>query len=51
MLNKTRLITRTTLAVISPSHPEHARTDSLLWDEPCSEQGRNELSHYKGWLG
>ena len=45
------LLTLPTLAVISPSRPESAKTDSLPWDTPCPMQGRSELSLYRGWLG
>jgi hypothetical protein len=51
MLKKARLLTRPTLAVISPSHPESAKTDSLPWDATYPMQGRSELSLHKGWLG
>jgi hypothetical protein len=44
MLNKTRLLTRTTLAVISPARPESAKTASSPRDAPCPKQGRSELS-------
>jgi hypothetical protein len=39
MLKMARLLTRPTLAVISPSRPESAKTDSLPWDAPCPKQG------------
>ena len=42
MLKKVRLLTRPTLAVISPSHPESAKTDSSPRDAPCPKQGRSE---------
>jgi hypothetical protein len=41
MLKKARLLTRPTLAVISPSRPESAKTDSLPWDATYPMQGRN----------
>ena len=42
MLKKARLLTRPTLAVISPARPESAKTDSSPWDAPCPKQGRSE---------
>jgi hypothetical protein len=39
---KARLLTRATLAVISPARPESAKTDSSPWDAPCPMQGRSE---------
>ena len=50
MLKNARLLTRPTLAVISPSRPESAKTASSPRDAPCPKQGRSELSLYKGWL-
>ena len=49
MLKKGRLLTRPTLAVISPSRPESAKTDSLPWDAPYPKQGRSERSLLKGY--
>ena len=40
MLKKARLLTRPTPAVISPTHPASAKTDSSPWDAPCPKQGR-----------
>jgi len=37
-----RLLTRPTLAVISPSRPESAKPDSSPWDAPSPKQGRSE---------
>ena len=37
-----RLLTRPTLAGISPARPESAKTDSLPWDAPFCGQGRSE---------
>ncbi len=54
MLKKTRLLTRPTLAVISSSRPESAKTDSSPWDAPWPKQARSERSLttlLKGWLG
>jgi hypothetical protein len=42
MLKQARLLTRPTLAVISPARPESAKTDSSLWDAPCPKQGSSE---------
>ncbi len=42
MLKKARLLTRPTLAVISPARPESAKTDSSPWDAPYPMQGRSE---------
>src|SRR5437870_12634624 len=44
MLKKARLLTRPTLAVISPARPESAKTASLPRDAPYPMQGRSELS-------
>jgi len=41
MLKKARLLTRPTLAVISPSHPESAKTASSPRDAPCPKQGHS----------
>ena len=41
MLKKARLLTRPTLAVISPSRPESVKTDSSPWDAPYPMQGRS----------
>ena len=41
MLKKARLLTRPTLAVISPSHPESAKAASSPRDAPCPKQGRS----------
>jgi hypothetical protein len=43
-LKKSRLLTRPTPAVISPSRPESAKTDSSPWDAPCPKQGRNSVA-------
>jgi len=51
MLKKTRLLTRPTLVVISPSRPESAKTASSPRDAPFPKQGRSVLSLYKGWVG
>ena len=48
MLKKARRLTRATLAVISPSHPESAKTDSSPWDAPCSKQGRSKRRSGRG---
>jgi hypothetical protein len=48
MLEKARLLTRPTLAVISPAHPESAKTDSSLWDAPCPKQGRTNYHFIRG---
>ena len=42
MLKKAILLTRPTLAVISPARPESAKTDSSPWDAPCPKQGRSD---------
>lgn len=42
MLKKAGLLTHPTLATISPSRPEPAKTDSSPWDAPCPKQGRSE---------
>jgi hypothetical protein len=42
MLKKSRLLTRPTLAVFSPSRPEYANTDSSPRDAPYPMQGRSE---------
>jgi len=42
MLKKARLLTRPTLAVISPARPKSAQTDSSPWDAPYPKQGRSE---------
>jgi hypothetical protein len=42
MLKKAGLLTRPTLAVISPTRPESAKTDSSPWDAPYPVQGRSE---------
>jgi hypothetical protein len=42
MLKKATLLTRPTLAVISPARPESAKTGSSPWDESCPKQGRSE---------
>jgi len=42
MLKKTGLLTRPTLSVIPPAHPESAKTDSSPWNAPCPKQGRSE---------
>ena len=44
MLKKFRLLTRPTLAVIPPSHPDSARTDSLPWDAPYPNKAAGERS-------
>jgi hypothetical protein len=36
-----RLLTHPTLAVISPTRPASAKTDSSPWDAPCPRQGRS----------
>jgi hypothetical protein len=41
-LKKVRLLTRPTLAGISPSQPEFAKTDSSPWDAPSSKLGRSK---------
>jgi hypothetical protein len=41
MLKKARLLTRPTLAVISPSRPESAKTASSPRDAPYPRQGRS----------
>ena len=51
MLKKAKLLTRPTLAVISPTRPASAKTDSSPWDAPYPKQGRSELSLHKGWVG
>jgi len=48
MLEKARLLTRPTLAVISPACPESAKTDSSLWDTPCPKQGRTNYHFIRG---
>jgi hypothetical protein len=40
MLKKATVFTRPAPAVISPSHPESAKTDSSPWDAPFRRQGR-----------
>jgi Transposase len=50
MLKKARLLTRPTLAVISPARPASAKTDSLPWDVPCPKQCPSKLSLNKRWL-
>ena len=42
MLKKARLLTRPTLAAISPARPESAKTASSPRDSPCTRQGRYE---------
>src|SRR6266850_4265870 len=42
MLKKSRLLTRPTLAVISPARPESAGTASSPRDAPSPKQGRSE---------
>jgi hypothetical protein len=42
MLKKSSLLTCSTLAVISPSLPEFAETDSSPWDAPGPKQDRSE---------
>ena len=42
MLKKVRLLTRPTPAVISPTRPASAKTDSSPWDAPFPKQGRSE---------
>jgi hypothetical protein len=42
MLKKARLLIRPPLAVISPAHPESAKTASSPWDAPFRGQGRSE---------
>jgi len=42
MLKKAKLLTRPTLAVISPTRPASAKTDSSPWDAPFPKQGRSE---------
>ena len=44
MLKKARLLTRPTLAVISPARPESAKTASLPRDAPYPRQGRNSAA-------
>jgi len=44
MLKKASLLTRPTLAVISPSRPESAKTASSPMDAPCPKQGRSSAS-------
>jgi len=51
MLKEARLLTLPTLAVISPTRPASAKTDSSPWDAPYPKQGRSELSLHKGWVG
>jgi hypothetical protein len=41
LFTKARLLTRPTLAVISPTRPASAKTDSSPWDAPCPKQGRS----------
>jgi hypothetical protein len=41
MFKRARLLTRPTLAGISPSRPESAKTDSSPWDAPYPKQGRS----------
>src|SRR5207247_9211443 len=48
MLEKARLLTRPTLAVISPAHPESAKTDFSLWYAPCPKQGRTSYHFIRG---
>ena len=48
MLKKARILTRPTLADISPIRPESAKTDSLPQDAPFPKQGRSELSFTRG---
>ncbi len=42
MLKKARRLTHPTQAVISPSRPVFAKTDSLPWGAPCPKLGRSE---------
>ena len=42
MLKTARLLTRPTLATISPSRPESAKKASSPWDAPYPKQGRSE---------
>ncbi len=42
MLKKFSILTHPTLAVISPTRPESAKTVSSPRDAPCPKQGRNE---------
>ena len=44
MLKKAAGLTRPTPAVISPSHPESAKTDSSPWDAPFPKQGRSSAA-------
>jgi hypothetical protein len=41
---------RPALAVISPSRPESAKTDSLPWDAPCPQQGRRRSKNRRRTL-
>jgi hypothetical protein len=41
-LKQARLLTRPTLADISPAHPQSAKTASSPWDALCPKQGRSE---------
>jgi len=44
MLKKADLLTLPTLAVISPSRPESAKTDSSPWNAPFPKQGRSSAA-------
>ena len=44
MLKKASLLTHPTLATISPSRPESAKTASSPWDAPYPKQGRSSAS-------
>jgi hypothetical protein len=51
MLKNARLLTRPTLATISPSRSESAKTASLPRDAPSPKQGRSQLSLLYGVAG